>query len=132
MSTVINPTGNSIRNDAAGGGDYGAPRGSCTHNGTDFLCTPGQKIKSPITGRISRISRPYSNDTHFSGVYIIGKHVSIKLWYFQPYADLIGERVPQGQVIGVAQDVSAKYPGQNMSPHVHLKIERCDPLLLMD
>ncbi len=45
---ITSPTGLGIRNDPAGSGHYGAPRGRRKHNGLDFLCVPGQTVVCPI------------------------------------------------------------------------------------
>lgn len=120
---MISPTGKGIRSDGAGDGRYGTARGDKIHKGTDYLCEPGQPVYSPITGTIIREARPYTEGP-YSGLLIQGKHCSVKLFYLKP--GVTSGPVKQGQVIGIAQDISKKH-GDNMTPHIHLEIESLDP-----
>jgi murein DD-endopeptidase MepM/ murein hydrolase activator NlpD len=123
---MISPTGEGIRSDRAGDGHYGARRGAKTHKGVDYICIPEQPIKAPISGRIVREARPYATGD-YSGVVIQNKHYAIKMFYLDPVRDLIGEDVEQGAVIGTAQDISKRYAGQGMTPHIHLEIDHVNP-----
>jgi hypothetical protein len=126
----INPTGQGLRNDRAGLGSWGAPRGTRKHKGIDLLCCPDQPIWSPIDGLIVREARPYASG-QYSGVLIEGDGVEVKIFYFEPDRSLIGQRVAAGQAIGTAQDITERYPNQGMRPHIHLEIVGIDPLLFM-
>ena len=131
---ILNPTGLGVRNDGQGNGNFGSPRGKRRHDGVDFICIPGERVRWPISGLFTRMSRPYADDPHYTGAYVIGQRVSIKLWYFEPYPELVGQQVQQGDFAGIAQDVSMKYndPEQPpMTPHVHLQVVVIDPTLLM-
>lgn len=131
---VISPTGLGMRSDAAGLGHHGAPRGGRLHNGMDFLCVPGQVVISPIEGNCMRYSYPYK-DLSYNGVRIEGSQLTVVLWYVTPNfepSEVVKGIVHQGDEIGIAQDVSKKYGDIGMLPHVHLRIEKCDPRLLMD
>jgi hypothetical protein len=44
-----------------------------------------------------------------------------RAWYFNPLPSVIGRNVSQGEVIGVAQDLTNKYPG--ITNHVHLQLQ---------
>lgn len=127
--TLINPTGRGLRSDPAGSGLYGAPRGSRCHRGLDLLCMPGQVVTAPCDGRIVRRARPYADDAHLSGLLLSGPRLAVKLFYLQPYAQLIGSGVRAGDAIGIAQDVTRRYPHQGMRPHIHMEVIACDPLL---
>ena len=129
MIVIENPTGLPVRNDTAGRGRYGAPRGGRRHDGVDFECLPGQVIKAPIAGDLVRWG-PYRNDPAWSGARIAGERMQIKLFYFEPFDDVIGTWVRRGQAIGKAQNIAEKYPGQGMKPHVHLQIDSVDPFLI--
>ncbi len=129
--TIINPTGKGIRSDPAGSGLYGAPRGNRRHRGLDLLCAPGQTVVAPLAGRIVRIARPYADDAHLSGLLIAGARMEIKLFYLQPHARLIGSDVRAGDAVGIAQDVTFRYPHQGMRPHIHMEVTACDPLLFL-
>ena len=128
---MISPTGKGIRSDPKGDGRYGAPRGKSKHKGVDYLCEPDQSVYSPISGIIIRMAYPYINKS-YSGVVIEGKHLTVKMFYFEPLPDFIGSEVDQGQVIGFAQDISQKYGGLPMKPHIHLEIVKIDPALFTE
>jgi hypothetical protein len=128
-----------IRNDAAGLGHYGAPRGSRRHDGVDYEIKPGAEVYAPCTGKITRFARPYASD-QYSGVEIRGKAAVVVLFYLKPclyrkvgealvYSeqDIVGATVKEGDVVGIAQDVTARYPGLGMTPHVHMRISSFDP-----
>lgn len=106
--------------DPLGCGHFGASRGSRKHNGVDIIATPGESIFAPITGKVSRIAYPYANDTNYKGIEIIGADYKIKMFYLAPSV-AVGSVVMAGQVIGVAQNISAKH-GQSMVNHVHLEV----------
>ena len=124
---VYNPTGKGIRMDAGGDGHHGAPRGDRWHDGIDFECAPGQGIYMPVTGRVKRLSRPYADDPNYSGLMLYNDQIEIKLWYFSPSVR-IGREYLAGDIIGIAQNIGNKYPG--VTPHVHLRVTKIDPLLL--
>jgi len=127
---MISPTGKGIRDaDKWGSGAHGASRGTRRHNGVDFICEPGQSVVSPITGTVVRVARPYA-DSPFSGVLIENAQISIKMFYLLPDMKLIGQEVPKGRFVGVAQDIAVKYPG--IMPHIHLQVDRIDPGLFLN
>lgn len=131
---LMTPTGLGIRNDAGGSGQYGAPRTRIVdgksvaykHAGVDYKCIPGQTIWMPFTGKIVRYARPYA-DGPYSGVLIEGKRLTVKMFYFEPYREIIGHTVKIGFPIGKAQDISQKYTGSGVTPHIHVQVEGCDP-----
>ena len=120
---MVSPTRQGIRNDSQGHGHYRAKRGKGRHKGTDYVCRPGQEIYAPISGKIKRIAKPYAKE-NFEGVVLENEFLTLKLFYFKPHSDLIGQLVLQGQPIGVAQDISKKY--LNMIPHIHVECEAID------
>lgn len=134
----MTPTGLGIRNDEGGLGHFGAPRKKevkghevrYTHDGVDYQCKPGQEVWMPCTGKIVRVAYPYAAKD-YSGVYIAAKRLSMKMFYVQPYSGIIGRVIKKGEPIGTAQDISLKYPGAGVTPHVHVKLVRCDPEILM-
>lgn len=128
---LISPTGKGIRNDRMGFGHYGASRGKRIHQGTDFVCTPGQDVVCPIpAGKIVRTAKPYDDDDSYSGCVIQGSDIVVKLFYVHVWAHMIGQYVKQGDPVGQAQDISAKY-GAEMIPHIHLAIVGLDPEILL-
>ncbi len=125
----INPTGKPVRIDQAGSGMFKASRGERLHKGVDFMCTPGQIVVSPINGRVIRIAYPYADDRSWRGVLIGDSNFQVKMFYVDPYPHIIGRVVLAGDNIGMAQNISERYGGQGMEPHVHcqlaLRPERC-------
>jgi len=93
MGLIISPTGKGVRNDAGGYGFFQASRGDRLHNGTDFDGAPGQTVVAPVQGIITRYSYPYADSQIYSGVFIEGQQIGIKLWYFDPNPNLIGHGV---------------------------------------
>lgn len=131
---LMNPTGKKVRSDARGQGHYGARRTKAVvgktvvyqHDGTDYEADPGQIVVAPFTGIIERESRPYAG---YSGLVLAGRRARAKLFYVKPDPYLIGKSVKMGSRIGLAQDISQKYPG--MTPHVHMRITSIDPEMLI-
>lgn len=125
---IISPTGNwNVRNDGAGLGYFGAPRGKKLHAGVDLQCVPGQVIWSPINGTIVREAYPYVGDLKWTGCLIVGDQMKVKMFYmrllprirrFLPYDVKVGEK------IGWSQDITNRYPNEpNMTPHVHMELQ---------
>jgi murein DD-endopeptidase MepM/ murein hydrolase activator NlpD len=128
---MLNPTGMPIRgSDKWGEGRYGASRGSRIHEGADYICEPGQPVRAPIEGEIVREAKPYP-ESGYSGLLIQGKYMAIKMFYLEPFRDMIGKHVAQGDIIGVAQDISKRYD-KEMTPHIHLQIEHLNPEILTE
>ena len=127
---TISPTGGGVRNDAGGSGYWLAKRGTKLHQGVDYELPhgAGQLVISPIAGRIERIAYPYSDTQDFAGCEIRGDGIWIKMFYFRLHDSLIKQRVVIGQEIGVAQDISKRYP--NVTPHIHLEIIKINPEIL--
>ena len=116
----ISPTGLGIRVDADGDGHFGAKRGERKHRGVDFLCLPGQIIWSPIEGMAMRHAHPYA-DQEYDGLLISGDGMQVMVLYFKPNEELIGTYIQQHQGIGIAEDVTKRYPkAVHMQPHVHV------------
>jgi len=126
---MISPTGKGLRQpDDFGAGHYGAPRGDSIHRGVDFACEPGQDVVSPASLDVLRASYPYSDDPRWHGLLLRHPYYDLYIWYIEPLWELIGSRVRQGQIIGVAQDISEKYntDTKKMNPHVHLQMKSVD------
>ena len=127
---ITSPTGLGIRNDPAGSGRYGAPRGRRKHSGIDFLCNPGQTVTCPIeAGKVVRVAYPYETQK-YAGLLIKNKHLAIKIFYLDPWPGIIGTLVLRGDPIGIAQDITERYGGQ-MSAHVHLAVVSFNPEILL-
>jgi murein DD-endopeptidase MepM/ murein hydrolase activator NlpD len=127
------------RDDAAGAGHFGAPRGSRTHNGIDFSCMPDGEIESPVDGEVTKIGFPYGSgpggaDPETSHGMDTYRYVEItsddgnrhRIFYIK-HVVMVGQDVEKGQVVGIAQDVSKRYPQYpEMTPHVHYEIKLPD------
>jgi len=127
---MISPTNHKMRNDMAGLGHYRAKRGKKLHMGVDFLCEPFQKVYAPFDMVIERKAAPKIN-TDMQGIAFWNEHLSGKMFYFLPHAELIGNPVKEGQEIGIAQDVSTEY-NHKMKPHIHLQIDSIDPMFILN
>ena len=112
----------SVRHDDAGSGEYGAPRGTRKHNGIDYLCTPNGEVLSPVKGTVTKHGYPYADDLSWRYIQVTdaqGEHH--RLFYVKPTAE-IGSEVDTLTPIGLAQDISKRYPSQGMKPHVHYEV----------
>lgn len=104
--------------DSRGNGAFGESRGDTTHQGVDIVVQPGQRIKSPITGKVVRYSDPYG-DGEYSGYHLSNDKYLVKLWYLAPTLQE-GQTITEGQIVGFAQNIAARYPG--ITPHVHMEV----------
>lgn len=130
-----NPTGRPPRKrDLYGEGHFGASRGSRSHDGVDYEAVAGLPVKSPISGRATRVSKPYTSgidSNALSGLQIeAADGTTCKIWYLAPSAGIVGRLLAAGDVIGTAQTLQNRYPpmrpplrrvGQ-MTDHVHVRI----------
>lgn len=130
-----NPTGRPPRTqDLYGKGHHGAPRGSRSHDGTDYQATAGQIVNSPISGRVTRISKPYTSGIDMnvlSGLQIEASDgTTCKIWYLTPTPGIVGKLVKAGDRIGIVATLQNRYPPQRpplrtvgqMTDHVHVRI----------
>lgn len=120
---MISPTGKGIRNDSEGSGEYGSSRGSRVHKGIDYECEEGQIIVAPFDMIITRVSYPKLNSPLSGIAWQKGKSKG-KMFYFEPYPELVGGSVKHGQVIGLAQSVSKDYNLPNMKDHIHFQVDK--------
>ncbi len=127
---LYNSTGLGLREDPAGSGRFGAPRGDRTHEGIDRLCVPGQIVRAEISGKLV-MAYPYHGNFEYTGCRIWGKGFMSKMFYFTPYSHRIGESVLAGEEIGIAQNISLKY-GNGMRPHIHVAVYSLNPTKLLN
>jgi hypothetical protein len=110
--------------DKWGSGAFGASRGSRPHLGVDLVVQPGEYVYAPFDMKIERVSYPYTNSPYMGVAFVHnrgGNSYDGRAWYFNPLPSVIGRNVSQGEVIGVAQDLTNKYPG--ITNHVHLQLQ---------
>jgi len=135
---MMNPTGGAVRIDAGGNGNYGASRSKIvggkkieySHQGMDLACIPGQDIRAISRGRFARLSFPYKDDQTYHGLVLETRQATFKIFYVKPDVSLLGKIVEEGDIMGKAQDISKKYPGSGVTPHIHIEIVACDPRVL--
>lgn len=121
-----------IRIDGWGSGKFGTPRGTLPggakkfHDGLDVQVKPGDLIHSIIDGKMVKIDYPYARDLSWTGLQQENSLVRVEYWYMAPAHDIVGKTVTVGTVIGVAQDISEKYPEHEeygiMLPHIHIRV----------
>ena len=129
---IVSPTGKlDIRQDSAGSGSFHAPRGGRLHEGVDFVCTAGQEIYAPISGKIKRVAYPYASDLRWTGCVIESLNVKIMMFYMKLARNMVGKNVARGDIIGKAQAISNKYPDSGMIDHVHMQVEWINPQVLL-
>jgi hypothetical protein len=109
--------------DAWGRGQFGSSRIGHMHQGLDVKAAPGEVIRSPITGTVTREAKPYAGDSRFKGVVVKGTGdwagTEVKLFYVQGW---LQGRVEKGQPLGNAQDLSLRYP--DITNHVHIEVRQ--------
>ncbi|MCK4795572.1 MAG: M23 family metallopeptidase [Desulfobacteraceae bacterium] len=114
--------------DIWGDGYFGAPRGTRTHNGIDYVCPAGSRVFSPCEGKVTKLGYPYSDDLSFRYVQITLGDRNHRVFYIEPTVQ-VGDFVAEGDAIGVAQDLEGRYEG--ITPHIHYEIkinnEHIDP-----
>lgn len=118
-SKIVNP--GIIRKDSGGDGNFQTSRTNekGVHQGVDLSVTVGQPIYAPFDGLIVRKAIPYANDNRYSGLLLSGDFgQEVKIFYIN--ALKIGERVNRGELIGTAQNISAKYTS-NVTNHIHIE-----------
>jgi murein DD-endopeptidase MepM/ murein hydrolase activator NlpD len=122
------PTGGAVREaDAWGSGHFRAPRGERRHKGIDFLAAVGDPVTSPVDGHVRRIGWCYGDDPHYRLVEIETDGAHVRILYVEPSVEA-GSAVNRGDLIGHAQDISARYD-QGMQNHVHLEMRLTTALL---
>jgi len=112
-----------IRNDRAGGGRFGDPRGDRAHTGVDWVVEPGAPVLSPVCGVVSKLGYCYADDLSWRYVEITDGHQRRhRLFYVSPDVQEHWQ-VDENTPIGRAMDITRRYPNQGMTPHVHYEIK---------
>jgi murein DD-endopeptidase MepM/ murein hydrolase activator NlpD len=126
---IANPTLHAPREtDAYGSGAFKASRdgGEREHQGVDYVARAGQAVWAPISGLVTKIGYPYSDDAGLRYVEIENPalKISARVFYVAPQVE-VGQIVRLGTRIGVAQSLQARYPG-GITDHVHLELGDAD------
>lgn len=106
--------------DVHGCGFFGANRGERQHKGVDISMNPGELVMSPISGIVTKVGYPYSDDLSYRYVQIHKDGYDFRLFYVEPLVD-VGETIDFNSVIGYVQNLGSRYPG--ITEHVHLEIK---------
>lgn len=107
------------KTDKFGSGQFGSKRTNHIHQGIDIVVSEGEKIYAPTDLTLVRKTYPYRDDMNYvGGVYKTPNNGELKFFYMNP--DQSKREFKQGEVIGIAQDISKKY-GSSMTPHVHIE-----------
>lgn len=108
-----------------GDGEYQAPRGDRKHKGIDYECPVGAVIHSNVTGRVTKVGYPYSDDLSFRYVEVTDtdqqRH---RYFYVYPLVNK-GDAVDEGDSLGLSQDISGRYSDPDKKPmknHVHYEV----------
>jgi len=112
-----------LRSDPAGDGRFNAPRGARRHNGIDFECVPGRSLVGGVEGTVTKHGYCYQGDGFWRYVQVTDfEGLHHRFFYVDPLVP-VGEVVGRATGIGVAQDITLRYPGQGMLPHVHYELK---------
>ena len=85
-------------------------------------------MKAPLSGVISKISKPYSSGIDaavLSGVEIIASDdTKCWVWYMQLTANIVGEVVKAGaDIIGAAKTLKKRYKN-GITDHIHVRLHK--------
>lgn len=111
--------------DEWGQGHYGAPRGTRTHNGIDFLMPADSDVLSTVTGTVTKVGFAYAGESYRYVEVSALDGFKVRHFYVQPGV-AIGQSVVRGDTIGYCQDLAKKFPGDEnrraMPNHVHIEV----------
>jgi len=123
---ILEPRGT----DAWGDGSFKASRGGGKreHKGVDYESVPNDAVYSPVDGTVTKLGYPYNPEPNEPITY---RYVEIsdsdgarhRVFYCEPSVGM-GVTVDTSTIIGLAQDIAAKYstPDRVMKNHVHYEI----------
>lgn len=112
-----------VREDSAGDGRFGAKRGARKHMGVDLSCFPGSVLLCSVSGTVTKHGYCYRDDPMWRYVEVTDSGgLRHRYFYVEPLAR-IGASVSVDDAIGVAQDITLRYPGQGMTPHIHYEVK---------
>lgn len=110
--------------DAYGSGAFGAVRdgGRRRHRGADIVAAPGELVRAPIAGSVTRLGAAYGGRDGLTYVEIVNPttRYRVRLFYVGPAVE-VGRALVAGDIVGRAQDLSGRYPG-GMTNHVHVEL----------
>ena len=109
-------------NDPWGSGEWRAKRGAREHKGIDYWCPPGAVIRSPASGRVTKIGFCYPDDDKWRYVEVTDsmgyRH---RVFYVNPLVSTGTQVTARMSPIGAAMNIAEKY-SSTMKPHVHYEV----------
>lgn len=101
--------------------DYGAPRGSGSHQGNDIMADRGTPVVAVDDGAISKLSRVESG---LGGIYVwLRRADGVQYYYAHLHAIAegleVGSRITVGQVVGTVGNTG---DARSAPPHLHFEI----------
>lgn len=119
--------------DNYGAGYFGASRGERKHVGIDLVLDSGKEFFSFNQGVVSKLGYPYKDALGYRYVQVTNADGSAWRYFYVTPMVKLGQIVKKGQVLGITQDLQARYPG--ITPHVHFEImknaEYVDPTYIV-
>jgi len=112
-----------IRSDEAGDGHFGASRGSRTHRGVDYDCDPVAPVLCLVAGKVTKLGYCYADDLSWRYVQVTDKDSYKHRFFYVTPTVQVGDFIGRESIIGVAQDITERYPSQGMNAHVHYEIK---------
>lgn len=116
--------------DIWGSGAFGARRGYNKHRGIDIACYQGSQIISPVSGFITKIGFPYSqNDSSKSGrlkrrlryIQVTDyDHCDARFFYVSANYEA-GSEISRGDILGTSQGLEDVYKG--ITDHIHFEVK---------
>jgi murein DD-endopeptidase MepM/ murein hydrolase activator NlpD len=111
-----------LRNDSAGKGHFGAPRGTRKHQGYDLLATAGQDVHFNLDGyKVLKIGNAYANTAKYKSLHLQKASGDIVKLLYVKAAVKVGDIITPGELVGEAQDIAAKWGG-GMLNHIHVEV----------
>jgi len=114
--------------DCWGSGNFGASRGSRTHNGKDVLVPAGSNFFSVSSGDVTKFGYCYRGEGYRYVEITDREGNRVRHFYIKPNISLmIGDRIGMGALIGTSQDLACKYQAdechsEDMPNHVHIEV----------
>jgi len=101
------------------------------HTGVDVFSKPGEKIYSPIVGKVTRIED--GENVNWHGIIIKGSdddsNYTLRILGIKPLID-VEAKVDARTILGIAEDPSIDFPG--IKPYLHFELyqdgKRIDPI----
>jgi murein DD-endopeptidase MepM/ murein hydrolase activator NlpD len=115
-----------VRSDRAGDGAFGASRGTRKHAGIDYSCFPGQPVVGGVAGKVTKLGYCYGDDLSWRYVQVTDRGGLLHRFLYVNPLVRVGQEVSTDTEIGIAQDITRRYPNQGMLPHVHREVRTAD------